>query len=103
MTASDKLSMIGAKYKLTREVMGNPAGSIAYCVDQYEDFDDKENGIGVQLIMENGATDGFSVKDQNSMLEYMGYVVKYMTYKFINVFRLEKDWRTKYWDFTCQP
>lgn len=100
MSANDMVSLIGAKYKLTREIMGNPAGSVAYVVDQYEDFDDKENGIGVQLIMVNGATDGFSVRDQNAMLEWLGWEEKYMSYKFINVFRLEKDWRTKYWDFT---
>jgi hypothetical protein len=96
---NDMVSLIGAKYKLTKDVMGNPAGSVAYCVDQYQDFDRKD-GIGVQLIMANGATDGFSVADQNFCLDYVGYVEAYTKYKFVNVFRLEKDWRTKFWDFT---
>lgn len=100
MSMNDKVCLTGTKYKLTREVMGNPAGSIAYVVDQYEDFDDKENGIGVQLIMANGATDGFSVAEQNAMLENLGYVEKYMYYNFVNASRLANDWRADYWDFT---
>lgn len=95
---NDAISLIGAKYRLTRDVMGNPAGSIAFVVDQYQDFE-KPDEIGVQLIMKNGATDGFSVNDQNLMLDWIGYEEKYTSYKFSNVLQLKKDWRSNYWDF----
>ena len=96
---NDKVSLTGAKYKLKTRVMGNPAGTIAYCVDQYQDFDER-NGIGIHVIMANGANDGFSVADQKYALEYVGYVERYTDYKFTNAVKLSADWRSGYWDFT---
>jgi len=94
-------SLIGAKYKLLRPMLGVPAGSIGYVFAEYPDFD-VENASGVQIILENGEFDGFSVEEQNLYLEYAGYVPEYQTYDFKNVMEVSRDFRNGYWKWDMQ-
>ncbi len=88
--------MIGDRWKLTREMLGMPVGSIGYVINEYQDYD-FHDGIGIQLIFQNGNYDGFSVNDQDNFLEFLGHNERIENYQFKNVLQVEKDYRNHYW------
>lgn len=89
-------SLIGAKYKLTKGMLGVPAGSIGYVFAEYPDFD-VEGASGIQVLFRNGNFDGFSVEEQELYLEYIGYVPEYQDYDFQNVMQVDRDFQSGYW------
>lgn len=90
--------MIGAKFKLKRDMLGAKAGDIGYVFDQYTDFDNP-NEQGVQIIFPNGGYDGFSVKEQELFLEYLGIDMRYTAYEFRSVIQVSKDFMRGYWQW----
>ena len=88
--------MIGSVWKLKVNCLGNPAGTIGYVFNEYADFDDPF-ALGVQIIWPNGEYDGFSIKEQEDFLEYVGYDMRYVDYKFTNVITMSRDYDRGYW------
>ena len=88
--------MVGARYELLVPMLGNPAGVIGYCFDQYPDFDDSDE-IGVQLIFPNGEYDGFSDHEQKEFLRFIDFDWRYVTYEFQNVIKVYEDYSKNYW------
>jgi len=92
------LSMVGAKFKLLRPMLGANEGDIGYVFNQYEDFDDR-TAIGVQVIFPNGNYDGFSVEEQGLYLEHQGYCLDYAGYEFKNVIQVSRDYSQGFWEW----
>lgn len=92
------IALIGTVYKLKKECLGNPAGTIGVVFNNYEDFDEP-NKMGCQVIFENGEYDGFSVKDREIFLEQVGFSPSNSNYRFKNVMELNKDFKDGYWNF----
>lgn len=86
---------IGQSYRLKRAMLGNQAGAIGYVFNLYSDYDG--DGIGFQIIFENGDYDGFSVKEQNEYLEYIQENPDYSRYQFRNVMKVIGDYNSGYW------
>jgi len=90
--------LIGAKYKLLRPMLGNPAGVIGYVFNEYRDFDRAEE-FGIQIIFPNGEYDGFSAEEQWLYLSYEGFDLRYIGYIFWNVIQVSVDFRKGYWSW----
>lgn len=90
--------MVGYKYMLTVPLLGNPVGSMGYVFDQYPDFDDPR-GLGMQIIFPNGEYDGFSIKEQERFLTFMGIDPRYTDYEFRGVIQVGIDYQKGYWNF----
>lgn len=91
-------SLIGAKFRLKRAMLNNPAGAIGYVFNQYPDFDIPTD-LGIQIILPDGSYDGFSVEEQALYLEFLGIDQRYSMYKFTNVMTVDWDYREGYWRF----
>ena len=91
-------NIVGAKYRLRVNVLGNPVGTVGYVFNQYSDFD-YPNETGIQIIFPNGEYDGFSVNEQDNFLEYLGYDLRYVNYQFKNVMQVTRDFRNGYWEW----
>lgn len=92
----ENVSMIGAKFKLLRPMLGAAEGEIGYVFNQYEDFDD-ETKLGVQIIFPNGEYDGFSAEEQELYLTYEGYDLRYVGYQFKHVMQVGRDYQNGFW------
>lgn len=92
------MSVVGRKYRLKVNVLGNPVGTIGYVFNQYKDFD-YPNETGIQIIFPNGEYDGFSVNEQDNFLEEMGYDLRYIGYQFTNVMQVVRDFQNGYWEW----
>jgi hypothetical protein len=88
----------GQRVILLKEMLGEPIGSVGYVVDTYPDFD-IEGKLGTMILFSKGGYDGFSFKEQELFLEAGRVDPRYTNYEFSNVIRLEKDYRSNYWDF----
>jgi hypothetical protein len=89
--------MIGSVWALKVDCLGNPAGTIGYCFNEYTDFENPKDGLGVQIIFPNGEYDGFSVKEQKSFLEFINYDMRYVAYAFTNVINVTRDFDKGFW------
>ncbi len=77
-------------------LLGNPAGTRGVAYWQYQILGDKEPGL--QFIFSNGEYDGFSVEEQENMLEEIGFSEALSIYKFSNVIQLSKDYEAGYFN-----
>jgi hypothetical protein len=92
-------SMVGSVWVLKVDCLGNKAGTIGYCFNDYMDFDIPGKS-GVQIIFRNGEYDGFSVKEQNDFLEFVCFDLNYTNYKFTNVITVSRDFDGGYWKWS---
>ena len=76
---------IGTLVKLKVNLLGNSAGAIGICYEQYNIGE----LLGCSFIFENSNYDGFSFEEQNLFLEEIGYYP--LNYNFINVMKLNDD------------
>jgi len=93
--------MIGMRFRLKREILGNSAGTIGYVFNQYPDFD-VDGEFGFQIIFRNGDYDGFSFNERELYLEEDGFEEKYVDYEFQNVMQVSQDFADGYWNFEKQ-
>lgn len=77
---------LGSIVKLKVPCLGNPAGSIGVCYEEYD------NG-GRSFIFQNGNYDGFSGDEQVSFLHEIGFSPEISLYQFKNVIKLSDDYR----------
>jgi hypothetical protein len=88
--------MIGDKFKLKQNMLGNSAGAVGYVFNEYQDFDYSDK-MGIQIIFPNGNYDGFSYDEQNLFLEYLEHSQECSHYKFTNVMQVDRDFQKGYW------
>lgn len=65
-----------------------PKGIIGVCYERYKIGDD----AGASFIFSNRSYDGFSKKDQELMLQEIGFAPSMQDYKFENVYQVQKDY-----------
>ena len=85
--------------RLTCDCLGNPKGTLGFVFDEYQDFDDPKYS-GVSVIFKNGNLDGFSIKEQNLMLEYVSSTN--FRYKFKNVIVVSNDFSKGIFNFAWE-
>jgi hypothetical protein len=90
--------MIGARFILNRDCLGNKTGAMGYVFNEYQDYDDPTK-IGVQIIFPNGEYDGFSWAEQQAFLTQIGVEERYTSYRFRNVIKVSRDFADGYWAF----
>lgn len=90
---------VGYIFKLKKPCLNNPEGTIGVCYETYQDFD-VSSRQGISIIFPNGSYDGFSYKDQELFLDWVGYPLdaSLYDYKFENVLKVEKDFRDGFWN-----
>jgi hypothetical protein len=85
--------MIGYKFKLKREMLGNPEGTVGVVFNDY--------GTGVQIIFPNGEYDGFDKEEQELFLTPCGIASGRAShcqgYVFRNVIQVSRDFGDGYW------
>jgi len=79
---------LGDVVRLKKHCMNAAAGTIGYVYEQYTIGSDHP---GVSVIFSNGDYDGFSLEEQETLLEYL-YSSNFW-YLFRNVIQLTKDFR----------
>jgi hypothetical protein len=90
--------MVGCKFMLKRNILGNPVGTVGFVFNEYPDFDDHSK-LGIQIIFPNGEYDGFSIREQEEFLEQVGYDWRCAGYIFSNVIQVSKDFDNGFWKF----
>ena len=80
---------VGTLVKLKTALLGNPAGTIGVC---YEEYDLGEGSAG-SVIFPNGNYDGFSPQEQEKFLEVIGGHLGCSMYEFTNVMKLSTDFQ----------
>lgn len=90
--------MIGDKYKLLVDCLGNSAGTCGYVFNEYQDFD-LSGERGVQIIFPNGKYDGFSFFEQKEFLEFVSSMPEYQDYEFNSVLSVSYDFKQGRWKF----
>jgi len=88
---------VGTIVKLKIPCLGNGTDTTGIVFHTYPDFDDKSKE-GVQVIFENGEYDGFSIKEQDIFLKYVGFSHNHENYMFKNVIQVSRDFDNGYWD-----
>jgi len=77
---------VGSIVKLKQAMLGNSAGTIGVCYEEYN-----LEGKGLSFIFKNGNYDGFSTEEREAFLEETGFNEKVSTYQFSNVMKLSMD------------
>lgn len=77
---------LGSIVKLKVPCLGNPAGSVGVCYEEYGD-------VGRSFIFQNGNYDGFSRDEQASFLYEIGFSPEVSLYQFKNMMKLSDDYR----------
>jgi hypothetical protein len=88
---------IGQRVILKVRMLGNEPGALGFVFNEYPDFDG--NGLGIQVIFENGEYDGFSAKEQEEFLRCGTIDWRYCHYGFINVVQVLNDYESGFWRF----
>jgi hypothetical protein len=90
---------IGDIVSLKTSCLFNTAGTLGVVYEQYEDFDYPDE-LGISVIFENGAYDGFSFDEQKVFLQLEGSAKEeeILNYQFTNVLQVEKDFRNGLWN-----
>ena len=82
--------IVGTIVKLKRECLDNPPNTRGVCYEIYKRGKGEE---GASFIFENGKYDGFSPEEQKEILVPIGISEDLMNYKFVNIGRLNEDFR----------
>lgn len=88
---------VGTIVKLKVSCLGNETDTLGVVFNTYPDFDDKSKK-GVQVIFENGEYDGFSFREQETFLKYVGFSHNHENYIFKNVIQVSRDFDNGHWD-----
>ena len=88
--------MIGSVWALKVDCLGNPAGTLGYCFEEYKDYEIR-GATGIQVIFPNGEYCGFSAKEQEEFFDFVNYDMRYVYYKFTNVINVSLDFNKGYW------
>ena len=73
------------------DLLGNKPGTLGLCYAAY--------GTGSSFIFENGNYDGFSIEEQDMMLDYVGEDDEIARYEFQNVMKVSADFSKGVFDF----
>ncbi len=80
---------VGDVVTLKEWMLGNEKETKGVVYEQYDIGD----GPGASIIFPNGEYDGFSPKDQEDFLEKIDHCIECERYDFINVMRLNADFK----------
>ena len=85
---------VGTLRRLTRECLGNPAGTVGVCYDVYilDEGTDLCTPPGASFMFPNGEYDGFSDEDAKIFFDaWEGFCPQLQSYQFKNVIQLSRD------------